>query len=41
MTPEQAEAHGKLVALLWPSAVRKLVALLRPLSVRDRTTMLA
>ena len=45
MTPEQAEAHGKPVALLRPPAVRKLVALLRPcpsvsgrLSLRRRYT---
>ena len=41
MTPEQAEAHDKPVALLRPPAVRKLVALLRPLPARERTTILA
>ena len=41
MMPEQAEAHGKPVALLRPSAVRELVALLRLLTVRERTTILA
>ena len=41
MMPEQAETHGKPVALLRPSAVRELVALLRFLTVRERTTILA
>jgi len=41
VTPEQAEAHGKPVALLRPSAVRKLVELLRPLPARERATILA
>ena len=41
MMPEQAEIHGKSVALLRPSAVRELVALLRLLPVRERTTILA
>ena len=41
MTPEQAEAHDKPVAVLRPRPVRRLVELLRPLPVRERTTILA
>ena len=40
-SPEQAEAHGKPVALLGPLTVCKLVALLRLLTTRERSTILA
>ena len=40
-SPEQADAHGRPVALLRPLSVRKLVQLLRPLTTRERATILA
>jgi hypothetical protein len=40
-SPEQAEAHGKPVALLRSLTVRKLATLLRPLTARERATILA
>ena len=41
MTPEQAEAHDKPVAVLRPRPLRRLVELLHSLSVRERTAILA
>ena len=41
MTPEQAEAHDKPVAVLRPRLVRGLVELLSPMPVRKRTIILA
>ena len=41
MTPEQAEAHDKPVAVLRPRPLRRLVELLHTLPVSERTMILA
>ena len=41
MTPEQAEAHDKPVAVLRPRPLRRFVELLHTLPVSERTMILA